>query len=178
MTMLSERPENVPGSVVVSSVEGTRPMLVEVQALVCPTNFGMPRRMTTGVDYNRVTLLMAVLEKRADLYLHNYDAYVNVAGGLRIDEPACDLGIAIAIASSFKNVNVDSDTILIGEIGLTGEVRAVNKIEIRICEAMRIGFKTCVIPFGNMKMITQSGLNKKIAIRGVKNVREVLDLLL
>lgn len=178
MTMLSERPENVPGSVVVSSVEGTRPMLVEVQALVSPTNSGMPRRMTTGVDYNRVTFLMAVLEKRANLNLHNYDAYVNVVGGLKVVEPACDLGIAIAIASSFKNTNVDSGTVLIGEIGLTGEVRAVNKIEIRVNEAMRIGFKTCVIPYGNMKMIAQSGLDKKITIRKVGNIQEVLNLLL
>ncbi|NSW92395.1 MAG: DNA repair protein RadA [Firmicutes bacterium] len=178
MVMLSERPENVPGSVVVSSVEGTRPMLVEVQALVCPTNFGMPRRMTTGVDYNRVTLLMAVLEKRANLHLHNFDAYVNVVGGLKIDEPACDLGIAVAIASSFKNTYVDSDTIIIGEIGLTGEVRAVNKIETRVNEAMRIGFKTCIIPYGNMKMITQSGLDEKISVKPVENIQKVLDLLL
>ncbi len=180
MTMLSERPENVPGSVVVPSVEGTRPMLVEIQALVCPTNFGMPRRMTTGVDYNRVTLLMAVLEKRANLHLHNYDAYVNVVGGLKVVEPACDLGIAVAIASSFKNVNVDSDTILIGEIGLTGEVRAVNKIEIRVNEAMRIGFKSCIVPYGNMKMVAKQNdqLYNKIKLMGVRNIQEVLDLML
>jgi DNA repair protein RadA/Sms len=180
MTMLSERPENVPGSVVVPSVEGTRPMLVEIQALVCPTNFGMPRRMTTGVDYNRVTFLMAVLEKRANLHLHNYDAYVNVVGGLKVVEPACDLGIAVAIASSFKNVNINSDTILIGEIGLTGEVRAVNKIEIRVNEAMRIGFKSCIVPYGNMKMVAKQNdqLYNKIKLMGVRNIQEVLDLML
>mgnify|MGYP005857297261 CR=1 FL=1 len=178
MAMLSERPQNVPGSVVVPGVEGTRPMLVEVQALVCPTNFNMPRRMTTGVDYNRVTLLMAVLEKRANLHLRNFDAYVNVVGGLKIDEPACDLGIAVAIASSFKNKHIDPDTVIIGEVGLTGEVRAVNKIETRVNEAMRIGFKTCIIPAGNVKMIEQSGLDEKISVKPVKSIQEVLDLLL
>ena len=127
--MISGRPENVPGSVVVSSLEGTRPMLMDIQALVCPTSFGMPRRMATGVDYNRITLLIAVLEKRVGMQLHNFDAYVNVVGGLKIDEPACDLGIVAAIASSFRNVPVDIDTVLIGEVGLTGEVRAVNQAD-------------------------------------------------
>lgn len=178
MTMLSGRPENVPGSVVVSSLEGTRPMLVEVQALVSPTSFGMARRMATGVDYNRVTLLMAVLEKRAGLHLQNHDAYVNVVGGLKIDEPACDLGIIAAIASSFKNKPVDAGTVLIGEVGLTGEVRTVSRIEQRVNEAMRIGFKTCVIPSGNMKILEQSTISKKIEIRKVENVQNVLEMLM
>jgi len=177
MMMLAERPKNVPGSIVVPGIEGTRPMLIEIQALVCPTGFNMPRRMTTGVDYNRVTIIMAVLEKRANLHLQNYDAYINVVGGLRIDEPACDLGIAAAIASSFKNKHISSDAVIIGEIGLTGEVRAVDKIETRINEAMRLGFKTFIIPAGNMKIIEQNGLNEKIMIKPVKNIQEVLDLL-
>jgi len=178
MMMLSGRPENVPGSVVVSSVEGTRPMLIEVQALVCATNFGVPRRMATGVDYNRITLLMAVLEKRVGLQLYNYDAYVNVVGGLKIDEPACDLGIVLAIASSFKNIPVAADTVLIGEVGLTGEIRAVNQIDKRIMEALRIGFKTCVIPEGNIKVVKQIKELKGIEIKAVKNVEEALEMLL
>jgi len=120
--LLSERTESVPGSVAVATLEGTRPMLIEIQALVCPTSFGMPRRMATGLDYNRITLLMAVLEKRVGMQLHNYDAYVNVVGGLKIDEPACDLGVVTAIASSFRNIPVDMDTVLIGEVGLTGRL--------------------------------------------------------
>jgi DNA repair protein RadA/Sms len=131
MAMLSGRPENVPGTVVVSSLEGTRPMLIEIQALVCATNFGMPRRMATGVDYNRVCLLMAVLEKRMGMQLSSFDAYVNVIGGLKVDEPACDLGIITALASSFRDTSVDSGCVMIGEVGLTGEVRAVGQIDKR-----------------------------------------------
>ncbi|NLC69362.1 MAG: DNA repair protein RadA [Clostridiaceae bacterium] len=175
MAMLSERPKNVPGSVVVPGMEGTRPMLVEIQALVCPTSFNIPRRMTTGVDYNRATLLMAILEKRANLHLRNFDAYINVVGGLRVEEPASDLGIAVAIASSFKNMHVSPDMVITGEVGLTGEVRAVNKIETRVNEAMRIGFETCMVPAGNMKMLEQSGLDKKVSIIPVKSIQEVLD---
>jgi len=176
--MLSGRAENVPGSVVVSSVEGTRPMLIEIQGLVTATNFGMPRRMATGVDYNRITLLMAVLEKRVGLQLHNYDAYVNVVGGIKVDEPACDLGIITAIASSFKNTPVNVDTVLIGEVGLTGEVRAVSQIDKRVMEALRIGFTNCIIPKGNMKIIEQMKDIKGINIKGVQNVKEALDILL
>jgi DNA repair protein RadA/Sms len=176
--MLSGRAENVPGSVVVSSMEGTRPMLIEIQALVTATNFGMPRRMATGVDYNRITLLMAVLEKRVGLQLQNYDAYVNVVGGIRIDEPACDLGIIAAIASSFKNAPVDVKTVLIGEVGLTGEVRAVSHIDKRIMEAARIGFETCIVPRGNMKAVEQMKGLGGINIKGVENVRHALDLLI
>jgi DNA repair protein RadA/Sms len=176
--MLSGRAENVPGSVVVSSLEGTRPMLIEIQALVTATSFGMPRRMATGVDYNRITLLMAVLEKRVGLQLQNYDAYVNVVGGIRIDEPACDLGIITAIASSFKNAPVDDKTVLLGEVGLTGEVRAVSHIDKRIMEAVRIGFETCVVPQGNMKAVKQMKGLDGINIKGVENVRHALDLLI
>lgn len=178
MTMLSGRPENVPGSVVISSLEGTRPMLIEIQALVSPTNFGMPRRMATGVDYNRITLLMAVLEKRVGMQMGNYDAYVNVIGGLKVDEPACDLGITAAIASSFRDIPVDPGTVLIGEVGLTGEVRAVSQVDKRIMEAARIGFKNCIIPAGNMAAIEKSKGMEGINIKSVKNVQEALDILL
>jgi DNA repair protein RadA/Sms len=177
MIMLSGRPESVPGSVVVTSVEGTRPMLIEIQALVCPTSFGMPRRMATGVDYNRITLLMAVLEKRMGMQLHNHDAYVNVVGGLKIDEPACDLGIIISIASSFRNAQVDSGTVFIGEVGLTGEVRAVSQIDKRIMEAMRIGFKTCIIPVGNAILVERMKGLDGITIKKVENVQDALELL-
>ncbi len=178
MTMLSGRPESVPGSVVVASVEGTRPMLVEIQALVCATSFGVPRRMATGVDYNRITLLMAVLEKRVGMQLYNYDAYVNVVGGIRIDEPACDLGIICSIASSFRNEALDSSTVLIGEVGLTGEVRAVSQIDKRIMEARRIGFKNCIVPSGNMKMINQLRGIDGINVKAVENVQQALELLI
>jgi DNA repair protein RadA/Sms len=176
--MLSGMPESAPGSIVVSSVEGTRPMLVEVQALVCATNFGMPRRMTTGVDYNRVTLLMAVLEKRVGLQLYNYDAYVNVVGGLKLDEPACDLGITVAIASSFKNTPICGSTVVVGEVGLTGEIRAVSQMDKRIMEALRLGFKNCIIPAGNIKTIKQIKGVEGINIQPVENVKEALDVLL
>ena len=156
MIMLSGRPQNVPGSVVVSNLEGTRPMLLEVQALVCATSFGVPRRMATGVDFNRITMLMAVLEKRVGMQLYNFDAYVNVVGGVRIDEPACDLGIVAAIASSFKNAAIDAGTVMIGEVGLTGEVRAVSQIDKRVMEAGRVGFKCCVVPEGKHENVKES----------------------
>ncbi len=173
--MLSGRSENVPGSAVVSSVEGTRPMLIEIQSLVCPTNFGVPRRMATGLDFNRQTMIMAVLEKRVGLQLYNFDAYVNVVGGIRLDEPACDLGIAAAVASSFRNVPLDEGSVLIGEIGLTGEVRAVSQIEKRISEAIRLGFKKIIIPEGNMKLASQMKNADKADIRHVSNIQEALD---
>jgi DNA repair protein RadA/Sms len=175
--MLSGRPGNVPGSVVVSSLEGTRPMLIEIQSLVCATNFGVPRRMATGIDYNRLTMLMAVLEKRVGLQLYNFDAYVNVVGGIRLDEPACDLGIAAAVASSFRNVPVKEGCVLIGEIGLTGEVRAVGQIDKRISEAMRLGFKSVIIPEGNLKMARQIKNTKGFDICPVANIQGALDLI-
>lgn len=176
--MLSGRPGNVPGSVVVSSLEGTRPMLIEIQSLVCATNFGVPRRMATGIDYNRLTMLMAVLEKRVGLQLNNFDAYVNVVGGIRLDEPACDLGIAAAVASSFRNVPVNAGTVLVGEIGLTGEVRAVGQIDKRISEAMRLGFKSLIIPEDNMKLARQLKLTGGAEIKPVSNIQEALEILL
>lgn len=178
MSMLAGRPENVPGTVVVSSLEGTRPMLIEIQALVCATNFGMPRRMATGVDYNRVCLLMAVLEKRMGMQLSSFDAYVNVIGGLKVDEPACDLGIITALASSFRDTSVDPSCVMIGEVGLTGEVRAVSQIDKRVMEAARIGFKSCIIPEGNYKLMEKIKGIEDIEIKGVKTVQQALNLIL
>jgi DNA repair protein RadA/Sms len=155
--LLTGRPLGVPGSVVVCSLEGSRPVLTEVQALVSYTAFGMPRRMVTGVDYNRVVMLMAVLEKRVGLGLANQDAYINVAGGIRVNEPAVDLGIALAVASSFKEKPVDARTFIIGEVGLTGEVRGVSQAEKRVVEAEKLGFKRCIIPKQNMKGLKSSG---------------------
>lgn len=173
--MLAGRPLDVAGSVVSCSMEGTRPMLLEVQSLASFTSFGMPRRTATGVDYNRVIILIAVLEKRAGMDLGNYDAYVNLAGGLRINEPALDLGITLAIASSFKNTSIDQSTIAFGEVGLTGEVRAVPMAEKRVIEAAKLGFKRCIMPKANVdKLPTIKG----IKVIGVSNVGEALSLLI
>ena len=172
--MLNGRPENASGSVVACSMEGTRPILVEIQALVCHSNFGIPRRQTTGTDFNRVNLLMAVLEKRLGLQMGNCDAYVNIAGGIKIQEPAIDLGIAMAIVSSFKNRAVSSDMIVMGEVGLSGEVRAVSMIPVRVQEAKKLGFATCVIPSVCMDSVKEiSG----IKIIGVSHVGEAMDLI-
>ena len=172
--MLNGRPENASGSVVACSMEGTRPILVEIQALVCHSNFGIPRRQTTGTDFNRVNLLMAVLEKRLGLQMGNCDAYVNIAGGIKIQEPAIDLGIAMAIVSSFKNRAVSSDMIVMGEVGLSGEVRAVSMIPVRVQEKKKLGFATCVIPSVCMDSVKEiSG----IKIIGVSHVGEAMDLI-
>ncbi len=145
--MLSGKPEGASGSIVVCSMEGTRPMLIEIQALVCHSNFGIPRRQTIGTDFNRVNLLIAVLEKRLGISLGNCDAYVNIAGGIKIQEPAVDLGIAMAIVSSFKNMAIDDKMIAIGEVGLSGEVRAVSMVNARVQEAKKLGFTTCIVPY-------------------------------
>ena len=172
--MLSGKPENASGSVVACAMEGTRPMLMEIQALVCRSNFGMPRRTAAGLDYNRVNLLMAVLEKRLGLPLSNYDAYVNIAGGIRMSEPAADLGIVMAIASSYKNKAVSEDTIVFGEVGLSGEVRAVTMPEQRVAEAKKLGFKTCIIPEVSLKTV---GKVDGMEIIGVKSVNQAMNLL-
>ena len=171
--MLSGKPENASGSVVACAMEGTRPMLMEIQALVCKTNFGMPRRTAAGLDYNRVNLLMAVLEKRMGMPLSAYDAYVNIAGGIRLNEPAADLGIVMAIASSYKNRPIDEDTIVFGEVGLSGEVRAVTMPEPRVSEAKKLGFKRCIVPAVSMKTI---GKMEGIEILGVENVNQAMNL--
>ena len=139
--MLAGKPKQAPGSIVVCSIEGTRPILIEVQALVCQTNFNMPRRTSTGTDYNRVNLLMAVIEKRMGVRMGDCDAYINVAGGMRIHEPALDLGIILALLTSYRNQSLDDETICFGEVGLAGEVRAVNMAEQRVLEAAKLGFK-------------------------------------
>ncbi|MCM1272460.1 MAG: DNA repair protein RadA [Clostridium sp.] len=147
--MLNGRPEGVPGSVVVSSIEGTRSILVELQALVCQTNFNMPRRTSVGVDYNRVNLITAVMEKRVGMNLWGFDAYVSIAGGMKINDPAIDLGIAFAIASSMNNKPVGDDVMIIGEIGLAGEIRGVTNIMQRVKEADKLGFRKCIMPKSN-----------------------------
>jgi DNA repair protein RadA/Sms len=172
--MLSGRPQNSSGSAVVCLLEGTRPMLVEVQALVCDSNFGLPRRTAAGTDYNRVNLLMAVLEKRAGLHMSGSDAYINVAGGLKVNEPALDLGIVMALVSSFKNRSIDDETIIFGEVGLSGEVRAVSQPQLRINEAIKLGFKNCIIPEVCLKNIKKTD---KINIVSVRNVGEVIKLI-
>lgn len=172
--MLSGKPQNASGSVVACSMEGTRPILMEIQALVCASNFGFPRRTAAGTDYNRVNLLMAVLEKRMGLPLSNYDAYVNIAGGIRMNEPAVDLGIVMAIFSSYKNRPVPEDMIVFGEVGLSGEVRAVSMPEQRVSEAKKLGFKTCVIP-----SVSENAVKNIEGIRviGVRSVSEAVQLL-
>jgi len=170
---LAERREGVPGSVVVAAIEGTRPFLVEIQALVCPTAFGSPRRATTGVDYNRVVMIAAVLEKRVGLHLASQDIYVNVVGGLRVSEPAADLGIALALASSFRNLPVVPGTVVLGEVGLTGEVRAVSQMESRLREAMRLGFHRCLVPERSLELQDRF---PDMELLGVRMVRDALEV--
>ncbi|MFR5740152.1 MAG: DNA repair protein RadA [Coprococcus sp.] len=172
--MLNGKPENASGSVVACSMEGTRPILIEIQALVCSSNFGMPRRTAAGTDYNRVNLLMAVLEKRVGIHLSNYDAYVNIAGGIKMNEPAVDLGIVMAIVSSYKNQPIDEKTIVFGEVGLSGEVRAVNMPEQRVAEAKKLGFTTCIMPEVSREVVKNI---KGIKIIGVKTINEALQVL-
>lgn len=172
--MLDGRPLDASGSVVVCSMEGTKPILIEIQALVCQTNFNLPRRTSVGIDYNRVNLLMAVLEKRAGLMLSGSDAYVNLAGGMRLNEPAIDLGIIAAIVSSFKNIPVDPHTIIFGEVGLAGEVRGVSMAAQRVKEAAKLGFTTCILPRVNCDGIPHM---EGMKLLGVSNVVEALNYL-
>ena len=172
---LEERSQGVAGSTIVASLEGTRPMLVEIQALISPTQFGHSRRMATGLDHNRVPLLMAVLEKRAGLLLQNQDAYVKVAGGVKLDEPAIDLAVAISIASSFRDQPTRPDDVIIGEVGLTGEVRRVPRIEQRIHEAHKLGFKRVILPRKNLNGISAP---KGIELVGVDSVQDALNVAL
>ena len=171
--MLSGKPEGASGSVVACSMEGTRPILLEIQALVCHSNFGMPRRTAAGTDFNRVNLLMAVLEKRLGLSLGNCDAYINIAGGIRMNEPAIDLGIVMALVSSYRNRPIDEKTIVFGEVGLSGEVRAVNMPEQRVAEAKKLGFETCILPEVCMKTVKDV---KGIKLLGVKSVNEAVAI--
>lgn len=169
--LISEREDNPSGSVVVATVEGTRPLLVELQALVTQSVFGLPRRTANGIDYNRLTLLVAVMEKKAGFMLGNQDVYLNVVGGIKVNEPALDLGIILATASSFKNVSIPKGVIALGEVGLTGEVRTINMMEKRLKEAERLGFKKCIIPENNKKLLKES---YKLDIIGVKNINEAM----
>lgn len=169
--LISERDDNPSGSVVVATVEGTRPLLVELQALVTQSVFGLPRRTANGIDYNRLTLLVAVMEKKAGFMLGNQDVYLNVVGGIKVNEPALDLGIILATASSFKNVSIPKGVIALGEVGLTGEVRTINMMEKRLKEAERLGFKKCIIPENNKKLLKES---YKLDIIGVKNINEAM----
>lgn len=172
--MLNGKPVGASGSVVVCSIEGTRPILIEIQALVCRTNFGIPRRQTTGTDFNRVNLLMAVLEKRAGMQIGDCDAYVNITGGIKINEPALDLGIVLAIVSSFKNRPIDEKTICFGEVGLSGEVRAVSQVEQRVQEAKKLGYETVVLP-----KVSMEGLEtvKGIRLIGISGIGEAIGFI-
>ncbi|HOG12043.1 MAG: DNA repair protein RadA [Smithellaceae bacterium] len=171
---LAERPENAPGSVVLASLEGTRPILVEIQALVSQSNLGMPRRTAIGVDHNRVSLLVAVLDKICGLHLGGSDIFLNVAGGVRVEEPAVDLAVVSAMASSFLDRPVDARTVILGEVGLTGEVRAVSQIETRVKEAARLGFNRCIVPKTN---IASLGKAAKMEIQTITSLKELLDIL-
>jgi DNA repair protein RadA/Sms len=171
---LSERPTGVSGSVVLASMEGNRPVLVELQALVARTNFGMPRRATMGVDSQRAALLVAVLEKRAGMRLTDHDVFLNVVGGMRVDEPGVDLGIASAIASSHLNRAIDPSLVLFGEIGLTGEVRGIQRVSPRLREAQRMGFQRCLLPKGSLAGVREEMPMELIGVESVEKMMEVL----
>lgn len=170
--LISDREDNPPGSILVASVEGTRPLLIELQALTTPTVFGLPRRAANGIDYNRLTMLIAVLEKKTGLPLGSQDVYLNVVSGIKLVEPAVDLGTCLVVASSFKNYALPKDMVAVGEVGLTGEIRAVNMIEKRIKEVEKMGFKTCIIPESNKKLLKDSF---KIDIIGVRTINEAMQ---
>ena len=173
---LAERPADATGSVVVSSMEGSRPILAELQALVAPSKLTMPRRTCIGVDYNRVSLLLAVLEKRVGMQLMGMDVFVNIVGGLKIDEPAVDLGIIAAVASSFRERPIANQTVVMGEVGLAGEVRAISQAEARIKDAAKLGFKRCVLPALNVEKMDKAVKNK-MELLGVRSVDEAMERL-
>lgn len=170
--LISERDDNPAGSAIVATMEGTRPILVELQALTAQTIFGYPKRTANGIDYNRLALLIAVLEKKAGVMLGSQDVYLNIAGGLKVNEPAVDLGIALVTASSFKNIAIPKDMVILGEVGLTGEVRRINLVEKRLKEAEKLGFKKAIIPESNKKDLKEK---YKLDIIGVKNINEALQ---
>ena len=172
LMLLSGRPKNVSGTCVACTIEGTRPLLAEVQGLVTPTGFGNPRRMSTGFDFNRLALLLAVLEKRAGYFFANLDAYLNVVGGLRLDEPAADLPVALALVSSLKDTAVNEGVVAFGEVGLAGEIRSVSHCETRVGEAARLGFSRVIVPQHNLKSLSP---RRDIEIVGVRDVREAYE---
>ncbi len=171
--LISENDENPSGSCIICCMEGTRPMLIEIQSLTAQSIFGYPKRTANGVDYNRLALLIAVMEKKAGLNLGNQDVYLNVAGGLKINEPSIDLGMVICVGSSFKNIPIPKDMVIMGEVGLTGEVRRINSIEKRLREAEKLGFKTCIIPESNKKVLKDKF---KLDIIGVKDINEAMKV--
>ncbi|MDR0978522.1 MAG: DNA repair protein RadA [Lachnospiraceae bacterium] len=172
--LISKRDQKTSGSIIVVSLEGTRPMLIELQALTVQSVYGLPRRTANGIDFNRLTLLVAVIEKRAGILLGAQDIYLNLVGGIKINEPALDLGIVLSTVSSFKNIPISSDVVAIGEVGLTGEVRAVNMIEKRIKEAEKLGYKKCIIPKNNKKLLKDEF---SLDIIGVENISEAIKIL-
>ena len=172
--MLEGRPKNTSGTCVACVMEGSRPILAEVQGLVTPTGFGNPRRMSTGFDYNRMSMLIAVLEKRCGYYFSNADCYINVAGGMKIDEPASDLSVALALVSSLKDMVIREDVIAFGEIGLAGEIRSVSSAEQRVSEAVRMGFKRIVIPYHNYKSLPES-IRQSAQVVGVRTIRKAFE---
>ena len=172
--LISDRNDNPAGSVIVASMEGTRPLLIELQALTTPSVFGIPKRTANGFDYNRLAVLIAVIEKRAGIALGGQDVYLNVVSGIRIAEPAVDLGVVTACISSYRNVSIPQDVVAIGEVGLTGEIRAVNMIEKRLKEAEKLGFKKCIIPESNKKLLKDS---YKLDIIGARNINEAIRAL-
>lgn len=176
LMMISGRPKNTSGTCVACVMEGSRPILAEVQGLVCATGFGTPRRMSTGFDYNRMSMLLAVLEKRAGYFFNNMDAYINVVGGLRLDEPAADLTVAMALVSSLKDISVGDKVLAFGEVGLAGEIRAVSHCEQRVTEAARLGFEKCIIPFHNYKGLSKN-LKVSVDIVPVRTIREAFSAL-
>ena len=169
--LISEREDNPPGSIIVATMEGTRPLLIEIQSLTTPSVFGMPRRTANGMDYNRLTVLTAVLEKKVGLPLGNQDVYINVVGGIKLNEPSIDLAVVLAAASSYKNKPIPNGYVAIGEVGLTGEIRSVNLIEKRIKEAEKLGFKCCIIPESNKKLLKE---NYKLDIIGVMDINDAM----
>ncbi|MGH7788048.1 MAG: DNA repair protein RadA [Candidatus Binatia bacterium] len=171
---LAERPVDVPGSVVIASLEGTRPILVELQALVSPSSLGTPRRTTLGMDHNRVALLVAILEKKMGLQMHGHDIFLNVAGGVRLDEPAADLGAVAAVASSFLDKPIDPHTLIVGEVGLAGEVRAIGQAEARVWEGAKLGFKRCILPETSRKQLPAID---GVELRGVQSLNDAWDVL-
>ncbi len=172
--MLSGRPKDVSGTCVTAVMEGTRPLLAEIQGLATTSGFGTPRRMATGFDYNRMALILAVLEKRAGYYFSNLDSYVNVVGGLRLDEPSVDLAVAVALISSLKDKPVREDTVVFGEIGLTGELRSVSHSDLRVAEAARLGFTRCVVPYHGLKNLSASKC-EGVEVIGARNIRDAFE---
>ena len=173
---LSQRPKNASGTVVVSILEGSRPLFVEIQALVSHSGFGYARRRSQGFDFNRMSLLVAVLEKRMGIRLENEDIFINVVGGIRIEDPAADLGVGIAIASAFQDKPVLAESLILGEVGLTGEIRSILHVGLRINEAEKLGFRTCFLPSWNMARLDYKGNNLKL--NPVSSLKESLDIIL